>query len=152
MEHRIFLYLDNHTNDEMSNTNNEMSHMITIFPYSNAFVSCKDTEDRIKWITCLRQVLACPMLRCNATNIQLGAYLMTKLECVYREGGLLKKKPVTCIGRQVDSTSMWIMNEDVHILEDGSMLDPMADPMLDASTCQQKKQLFSFISFLFLLI
>lgn len=82
----------------VSHHNVSHNYNIISLQYSNAFVSCKDTEDRIKWITCLRQVLACPMLRCNATNVQLGAYLMTKLECVYREGCLLKKKPVTCIG------------------------------------------------------
>lgn len=60
--------------------------------YRNAFVSSGDTDERTKWIACLRKELGFAGLRCNANQTQLGSYLMKKLEVGYKDNGLGKKK------------------------------------------------------------
>ena len=102
-----------------------------MYIFRNAYVSCKDTEDRTKWINCIRSEINHASLRCNATNVQLGSYLMWKLETTSQEAEIPQKSLVNCTGLQefVDKP-VWVLNERVHIDEKGEALDPMDSPYI----------------------
>ena len=87
-------------------------HMV--FSFTNTFVSCKNTEERIKWIGILRKELGFAGLMCNANNTQLGSYIMKKLDIGYRNGGLEKKEMVAVVGRQKGDKEMWVFNSKIH--------------------------------------
>ena len=96
-------------------------------------MSCKSTEDRAKWISCLREELKFPSLRCNASNVQLGAYLMKKLESYCKENGDLPKKfTVIRTGLQPvgkgSECGVWVFNQDIHINEHGRLINPVDSP------------------------
>lgn len=98
-------------------------------------MSCKDTEDRAKWITCLHEELKFLSLRCNASNVQLGAYLMKKLESYCKDNGDLPKKftivrtglqPI--VSKGYEDSCVWVFNQDVHINEHGRSINPVDSP------------------------
>lgn len=116
-------------------------------------MSCKDTEDRMKWINCIRSEVNHASLRCNATNMQLGSYLMWKLETTSQEEEIPQKSVVTCTGLQeLSEKPIWVLNEHVHISDKGKAVDPMDSPYIwipqlleknlaaKINVCQSKKE------------
>ena len=101
-----------------------------VFSFRNAFVSCKDTEERTKWIGILQKELGFAALMCNANNTQLGSYIMKKIEMAYRNGGLEKKEMVTVVGRQKGDQEMWVFNSKIHIDGNGRQVDPSESPYI----------------------
>lgn len=98
--------------------------------HRKAFFTCKAGEDKKTWIAALRGSLSFPHIRCHANNIQLGCYLMQKLESTLRENQLPHKRAVECIGLQsiAETPKTWVLNSQVHVDERGNTIDPDCSP------------------------